>query len=62
MLSWITAHPAMFAGIIVAGMATLYVARPYARALILGVTSAPARLARGASLRLRSESRRIDRR
>lgn len=62
MLSWITAHPALFAGIIVAGMATLYVARPYARALILGVTGAPARLARGASLRLRAESRRIDRR
>lgn len=62
MLSWITAHPLLAAGAALGAMLTLYVARPYARALIVGVSGAPARLARGAALRLRAESRRIDRR
>jgi hypothetical protein len=60
MLDWIATHP-LESGLIVAGaIAVLWVARPYVSKLLIGVAGAPARVARGAALRLRAEARRID--
>lgn len=62
MLDWVQDNPALFAGLVFAAILVLYVARPYAHALLKSLLSAPGEVLRGAALRLRAESRRIDRR
>jgi hypothetical protein len=60
MLSWIAANPILFAAVAFTAVVVFWIARPYVRELLIGLAGAPARVARGASIRLRAEARRID--
>lgn len=59
MIDAITAQPGRTAIWIAIAILTLYIARPYVRAVLTGLAGAPARVVRGAALRLRAESRRV---
>ncbi len=60
MLDTITANALPLALIALGAIVVLWIARPYVRQVLGGVSGAPARAVRGASLRLRAESRRVD--
>ena len=56
MIAWITANPLAAALAVLGGVAVLWVARPYVRAVLVGIAGAPARAVRGGALKLVGES------
>ncbi|MGD2132760.1 MAG: hypothetical protein PVI23_08205 [Maricaulaceae bacterium] len=62
MIDLIATHPFATACVVIGGIFVLWVARPYVREVLITLAGAPARVTRGAALRLRAESRRIDKR